>query len=114
LRDALDDLDNIAEYADETGCPKPAENTVTTAKELLLWMHGQAPLYYGAGPAANGGITIDAQDGLGRAISMTVEPAGSITVVMFPQKGKALLRYNSGKALPYAEIEQRLLEFGRE
>ncbi len=114
LRDALDDLANITKYANETDCPTPAENTVTAARELLLWMHGQAPRYYGAGPDTNGGITIDAQDGRGRAISVTVEPSGAITVVKFPHEGKALHRYKSRDELPYAEIRQHLLEFGQE
>ena len=110
LHDALDDLDNIGQYAAETGCPEPDVATVSTARQLLLWMHGQAPRYYGAGSDPSGGIAIDAQDQYGCTISVIVEPGGGLVVVKFPNEGQALKRYNSLSEPAYSEIGEHLLK----
>lgn len=108
LRDALDDLDNIVQYAAEADCPAPDVATVTVARNLLLWMHEQAPRYYGAGPDTSGGIAIDAQDPHGCTISVIVEPGGSIVVVKFPNDGQALRRYASLSEPAYNDIGEHL------
>ena len=108
LHDALDDLDNIIQYAAETGCPAPDGATVTAARNLLLWMHEQAPRYYGAGPDTSGGIAIDAQDRHGTTISVIIEPGGSIAVVKFPNDGQALRRYDCLDGQTYREIRDHL------
>ena len=110
LHDALDDLENIARYAAETGCPAPDGATLTTARILLFWMHEQAPRYYGAGPDASGGIAIDAQDRHGSTISVIIEPGGGIVVVKFPNEGQALRRYDSLDEPAYSEIGEHLLK----
>ena len=108
LRDALDDLNNIVRYAADAGCPAPDRTTVTVARSLLLWMHEQAPRYYGAGPDTGGGIAIDAQDPQGCTISVIVEPGGSIVVVKFPNDGQALRRYASLSGEAYNAIGEQL------
>lgn len=78
LTDALTDLEEIVEEAEEKGFTVPTKSASQLAEQLLYAMYAISPRRFEIYPMPHGEIAIDARDGQGRRIIVFCEPGGSM------------------------------------
>ncbi len=78
LTDALTDLEEIVEEAEEKGFTIPTRTSIQLAEQLLYAMYAVSPRRFEIYPMPRGDIAIDARDGHGRRIIVFCEPGGSM------------------------------------
>ena len=93
LTDALTDLEEIVEEAEEKGFTVPTKSARQLAEQLLYAMYAVSPRRFEIYPMPHSEIAIDAHDTQGRRIIVFCEPGGSMRC----------LSNNNGKRDSYSE-----------
>lgn len=110
LVEAMRDLDEVNEEAEEEGYPVPAELAATNARRLLTEMYGMSPRRYEVYPDLDGYIAVDTSDGNGQSVVVICESAGSALCLVNVRSGHRRARYHTAGVLPDAFLKEALAE----
>ena len=108
--DALRDLDDVVEEAEEEGFPVPKEIALDNAKRLLREMYTISPRRFEVYPMPDGEVAIDAPDGRGSSVLLLCDSDGG-ALCLVNMKGKhRRARYSTTEALPDGFIREAMAE----
>lgn len=114
LADALRDLDEVVEEAEEEGFPIPKEVVLENSKRLLREMYAISPRRFEVYPMPDGEVAIDAPDGRGSSVLLLCDSNGG-ALCLVNMKGKhRRARYSTTEALPDGFIREAMAELERQ
>ena len=110
LAEALRDLYQVVDEADEEGFPKPGGAALKNAKRLLREMYAISPRRYEVYPMPDGEVAIDAPDSRGSSVLLLCDSEGG-ALCLVNMKGKhRRARYSTTEALPDGFIREAMAE----
>ena len=95
LVDALDDLSEVIEEAEEKGYQSPSEMAVSEAKSLLEMMYEIAPQRFEVYPMPQGEVTIDATNENGHYLMLLIASDGSARSLTNSASGRSRQHFAS-------------------
>ena len=110
LAEGLDELDDVAAYADEIEVETPSPAAFDNARRLLKAMYRTSQRRFSVYPAAGGHIAIDARGGNGRITVVSCGSDGSVLCLATIDGNDRQARYSSAHNLPDAFIREALAE----
>ena len=114
LAEALRDLHEVVEEAEEEGFPPPKEIALDNAKRLLREMYAITPRRYEVYPMPDGEVAIDAPDGRGSSVLLLCDSDGG-ALCLVNMKGKhRRARYSTTETLPDGFIREAMAELERQ
>ena len=114
LSDALTDLNEVREEADEKEFTPPSDLAIENAERLLKAMYNILPWRYEVYPMAYGMVAIDAPNGQGASVMALCESDGGAMWLANLKSGHRGDRYKSADDLPDAPLRDTLLELRRD
>ena len=108
LKEALQDLKEVTEDAEEDGLEVPSEVAFTNAERLLRAMYRISPRRYGVYPVSGGRIAIDARGPNGRIAVLTCESDGGALCLVTIDGEYRRARYSTARGLPDGFIREAL------
>ena len=114
LSDALADLSEVREEADEDGFTPPSDLAIENADRLLRAMYDILPWRYEVYPMAYGMVAIDAPNGQGASVMALCESDGGAMWLANLKSGHRGDRYKSADDLPDAPLRDALVELRRD
>ena len=111
LADALADLHDVREEADEEEFTSPSGLALKNAERLLRDMYDILPCRYEVYPMPDGEIAIDAPMALGISIVAMCEPDGNVLCFVHTDRDKERRRFPI-EELPNDFLRHALSEFG--
>lgn len=114
LADALRDLDEVVDEAEEEGFPTPKEIALDNAKRLLREVYAISPRRFEVYPMPDGEVAIDAPDGKGSSVLLLCDSEGG-ALCLVNMKGKhRRARYSTTETLPDGFIREAMAELERQ
>ena len=114
LADALRDLDQVVEEAEEEGFPVPKDIALDNAKRLLRDMYAISPRRYEVYPMPDGEVAIDAPNGRGSSVLLLCDSDGG-ALCLVNMKGKhRRARFSTTETLPDGFIREAIAELERQ
>ena len=110
LAEAIEELDDVPAYAEETDVEKPSDMAFDNARRLLKAMYRTLPRPYSVYPTAGGHIAIDARGGKGRIAVVSCGSDGSVLCLASIDGNDRRARYTTARNLPDAFIREALAE----
>ena len=110
LAEALEELDDVAAYADEIEVETPSAVAFDNAQRLLKAMYRISPRQFSVYPATGGYIAIDARGGKGRIAVVMCGSDGSVLCLVTIDGNHRRARYSAARNLPDAFIREALAE----
>ena len=114
LADALADLQDAREEADEKEFTAPSDTAMENAERLLRAMYDILPWRYEVYPMSYGKVAIDAANGQGASVIALCESDGGAMWVANLKSGQSGNYYKSADDLPDALLREALLELRRD
>ena len=111
LADALADLRDAREEADEEEFSAPSDLVLENAERLLRAMHEILPCHYEVYPMPDGEIAIDAPTSPRTAVIAMCEPDGNALYFVHTEQDKCYRRFPIAE-LPNDFLRQGLLKLG--
>lgn len=113
LFDALRDLDQVGDEAEEEGFPAPSEVAARNAAGLLMQMFAWSNRRYEIYPTPDGEIAIDAPDGQGQSVLVLCASSGDVLCLVNVKTGHRRARYSTAAMLPDGFIREALADLDR-
>ena len=110
LAEALEELDDVPAYAEETEVETPSDMAFDNARRLLKAMYRTSPRTYSVYPTAGGHIAIDARGGKGSIAVVSCGSDGSVLCLVSIDGNDRRARYATARNLPDAFIREALAE----
>ena len=110
LGEALDELDDVAAYAEEAEVETPSAIAFDNTRRLLKTMYHVAPRRYSVYPMPDGYIAIDARGRKGRIAVVMCGSDGGVLCLVSGDGEHRRARYSSAHNLPDAFIREALAE----
>ena len=110
LAEALDELDDVAAYANEIEVETPSATAFDNARRLLKAMYRTSPRRFSVYPAAGGHIAIDTRGSKGRIAVVSCGSDGSVLCLATIDGNDRRARYSSAHNLPDAFIREALAD----
>lgn len=110
LADALDDLSEVIEEAEEKGYQAPTETAINAAKRLLETMYVIAPQRFEVYPMPGGEVTIDAKNQAGQYLMLLIANDGSARSLTNSASGRSRRNFASTDDIPSEFLRETLLE----
>ncbi len=114
LSDALADLSEVREEADEDGFTPPSDLAIENAERLLRALYDMLPWRYEVYPMAYGMVAVHASNGQGASVMALCESDGGAMWLANLKSGQRGDRYKSAADLPDAPLRDALLELMRD
>ena len=114
LAEALCDLDEVVEEAEEEGFPIPKEVALDNADLLLREMYAISPRRYEVYPMPDGEVAIDAPDGRGSSVLLLCDSDGGALCLVNMKGEHRRARYSTTVALPDGFIREAMAELERQ
>lgn len=114
LADALADLKEVREEADEKEFTAPSDLAIENAERMLRALYGILPWRYEVYPMAYGMVAIHAANGKGASVMALCESDGGAMWLANLKSGHRGDRYKSATDLPNAPLRDALLELMRD
>ena len=114
LSDALTDLNEVREEADEKEFTPPSDLAIENAECLLRALYDILPWRYEVYPMSYGMVAIDAANGQGASVIALCESDGGAMWVSNLKSGQGGNHYKSADALPDALLREALSELRRD
>lgn len=108
LAEALDELDDVAAYAEEIEVETPSAAAFDNARRLLKAMYRISPRRYSVYPMPDGYIAIDARGGKGRIAVVMCGSDGGVLCLVTVERERRRARYSSARDLPDGFIHEAL------
>lgn len=109
LADALADLSDLTEEAEEKGFHIPTDTVITEAKRFLGTMYEIAPQRFEVYPMPEGAVTIDATNQNGHYLMLLVANDGSARSLMKSTEGRSRRHFESTNDIPSEFLRESLL-----
>ena len=110
LGDALDDLSEVLEEAEEKGYQIPTETAISEAKRLLVTMYEIAPRRFEVYPMPEGEVTIDATNENGHYLMLLIASDGSARGLSNSANGRSRRHFNSISDIPHEFLRESMLD----
>ena len=110
LAEAIEELDDVPAYAEETEVETPSAAAFDNARRLLKAMYRTSPRPYSIYPTAGGHIAIDARGGKGSIAIVSCGSDGSVLCLVSIGSNDRRARYATARNLPDAFIREALAE----
>ncbi len=114
LSEALADLHEVREEADEKEFTAPSDLAIENAEHLLKAMYRILPWRYEVYPMSYGKVAIDAANGQGASVIALCESDGGAMWLSNLKSGQGGNHYKSADDLPDASLRDALLELRRD
>ena len=108
LAEAIDELDEVAAYAEEIEVETPTAIAFDNARRLLKAMYRISPRRYSVYPAAGGHIAIDARGSQGSIAVVSCGSDGSVLCLVTIDGEDRRARYATARTLPDGFISEAL------
>ena len=110
LTEALRDLANVPDEAEEKQAPKPSSATLMNAEILLRRMYRMHPIRYSVYPLYDGEVAIDATRPNGESVIVVCLPDGGAICLVGIGLRQRRARYSDMESLPDGFFRDALLE----
>ena len=110
LTDALDDLSEVLEEAEEKGYQIPTETAISEATRLLKTMYEIAPQRFEVYPMPDGKVTIDATNENGHYLMLLLSSDGSARCLTNFASGRSRRHFNTTDDIPHEFLRESMLE----
>ncbi len=110
LVDALEDLSEVLDEAEEKGYQVPSEMAVSKAKSLLETMYEIAPQRFEVYPMPQGEVTIDATDENGHYLMLLIASDGSARSLINSANGRSRRHFASTDDITTEFLRDTFLE----
>ena len=110
LAEALADLDNVADEANEEGFDPPPNDVIPTARGLLRNMYRLRPKRFEVYPTPEGEIAIVAPSGLRRSVMALCDPKGGVLCMVNLNGNHRRARYPNANGLPDGFFREALAD----
>lgn len=110
LNDALRDLRNVTNEANEEGFPPPSSTASNNAERLLRAMYAISSRRYEIYPTPDREIAIDAPNGYGRSVILLCDSDGGALCLVNMNGNHRRARYSSTEILPDGFMREALIE----
>ena len=114
LCDALADLREAAEYAEEEGFPIPSKSTITNAERLLREIHKISGLHLEVYPTPDGEIAVHVPNGRGRSVILLCNSDGGALCLANLESGHRRKNYPTTDTLPDKFLRQAFMDLESE
>ncbi len=114
LADALQELAEVTDYAEEDGIEAPSEIASANAARLLKAMYAISPRRYGVYPAPGGYVAIDARGVNDRIAVVLCGSAGEASCYVTIDGESRRARYATTRELPDGFIREALADLDTE
>ena len=114
LVNALEDLQNAPDEANEEGFPAPSDIAVENADRLLREMYRISPRRFEVHPTPDGEIAIDAPGGRGRSVLLLCDSEGGALCLVNMNGNHRRARYSTTERLPDGFVREALAELEHE
>lgn len=108
LAEALEELDDVAAYAEEIEVETPSAAAFDNARRLLKAMYRISPRQFSVYPAAGGHIAIDARGAKGNIVVVSCGSDGSVLCLVTIGGEDRRARYATARTLPDGFISEAL------
>lgn len=110
LAEAIAELDDVADYADEIEVETPSSTAFDNARRLLKAMYRISPRQYSVYPMPDGYIAIDARGRKGRIAVVMCGSDGGVLCLVTSEGNHRRARYSAAHNLPDGFIREALAE----
>ena len=110
LRDALNDLHEVADYAREEGFPVPSKSAISNAGRLLKETHKISALHLEVYPTPDGEIAVHVPNGRGRSVVLLCDSDGGVLCMANLDSGHHRKGYLVADTLPDRFLREVLME----
>lgn len=114
LFNALVDLQEASDEANEEGFPCPSDVALLSANRLLREMFKLAPRRYEVYPTSDGEIAIDVPGGFGRSVVVLCDSEGGALCLVNMYGNLRRARYSNAEILPDGFVREALAELQSE
>ena len=100
LAEAIEELEDLNEYAAESGLPPPSPNAIQSARRILEKVVRAAPLYYSVSPGEDGEVAIQTGSGQENAVMILCDAKGGAACYVSVDGENRRAHYDSARNLP--------------
>ena len=108
LRDALSDLDEVSDEAQDEDFPIPSDLALANARRLLLAMYKLSPRRFEVYPTPDGEVAIDAPGGRRRSVVLLCDSGGGALCLVNVDGKHRRARYSDTGSLPDGFVREAL------